>query len=58
MQLYEEAELEVDEDQTYEETAVRLMVMDMDELLSFGDWLDALGMMYDEEMRARTTEGH
>jgi hypothetical protein len=58
MQLYEDAEIEFDENDPWEEIRVKLMVMDDGDLLIFGDWLDNVGMMFDDEMRARRTIGN
>jgi hypothetical protein len=58
MQLYEDAEIEFDENDPWEEIRVKLMVMDDGDLLIFGDWLDSVGMMFDDEMRARRTIGN
>jgi hypothetical protein len=59
MQLYEDAEIEFDENDPWEEIRVKLMVMDDGDLLIFGDWLDNVGMMFDDEMRSRKgREGH
>jgi hypothetical protein len=59
MQLYEDAEIEFDENDPWEEIRVKLMVMDDGDLLIFGDWLDNVGMMFDDEMRSgKGREGH
>jgi hypothetical protein len=58
MQLYEDAEIEFDENDPWEEIRVKLMVMDDGDLLIFGDWLDSVGMMFDDEMRSRRSNGH
>jgi hypothetical protein len=58
-QIYEEAEVAFDENDPWEEIRVKLMVMDDGDLLIFGDWLDSVGMMFDDEMRSRKgREGH
>jgi hypothetical protein len=58
-QIYEEAEIAFDENDPWEEIRVKLMVMDDGDLLIFGDWLDSVGMMFDDEMRSRKgREGH
>jgi hypothetical protein len=56
--IYEEAEIEFDENDPWEEIRVKLMVMDDEDLGYFGDWLDNVGMMFDDEMRARRTIGN
>jgi hypothetical protein len=58
-QIYEEAEIAFDENDPWEEIRVKLMVMDDLDLSYFGDWLDSVGMMFDDEMRSRKgREGH
>jgi hypothetical protein len=57
-QISEEAPLEFDENDPWEEIRVKLMVMDDEDLSFFGDWLDNVGMMFDDEMRSRRSNGH
>jgi hypothetical protein len=56
-QYPEDLEIEIHEENDYEEIADKLTMMDDDEFMEFGFWLDELTAAYDEEARLRFRSG-